>query len=117
MSVRKALESLYKDKCNVYERQEYIKENKSTGHRDVLVISDMPCRISFSSFPANRENDRAAYKEQSIKLFYAPDRVIKPGSKIEVTRCGVATSYKASGEPARYTTHNEISLELYEKVV
>lgn len=114
MSIRKALESLYNDTCSVYERQEYTKENKSTGHKDVLVISDMPCRISYSTISANDETDKAAYKAQSVKLFFAPDRNIKPGSKVEVTRCGVTTMYKASGECAIYPTHKEINLELWE---
>ncbi len=112
--MREALESLYMDTCNVYELQEYTKANKSTGHKDVLVTSDMPCRISYSTITANDETDKAAYKAQSVKLFFSPDRNIKPGSKVEVKRGDTSTLYRASGEPAIYPSHKEISLELWE---
>lgn len=114
MSIRDALESMYTDTCNVYERQEYTKANRSTGHKDVLVISDMPCRISYSTITANNETDKAAYKAQSVKLFFAPDKNIRAGSKVEVTRGDSTTLYRASGEPAIYSTHKEINLELWE---
>ena len=51
---------------------------------------------------------------QTIKLFIAPEIDIKPGSKIDVTHLGVTTSYKRSGNPAVYHTHQEIMLELWE---
>lgn len=114
MSIRAALESLYKDTCNIYERVDYVKENGSTGQRMELVTDDMPCRISYSNISANSETDKAAYKSQGVKLFFSPNRDIKPGSMVEVTRENTTTKYKASGEPAIYPTHKEIELELWE---
>lgn len=115
MSIREALETLYTDKCTVYERTDYKKDNKSTGQKDVLVISELPCRVSFSTITANNETDKAAYKSQTVKLFFSPDVNIKPGSKIVVTRCGVSTTYCASSEPAIYPSHKEIELTLSDK--
>jgi hypothetical protein len=114
VSIRSALESLYEDTCNVYESREYIKENGSTGHREELVTADIPCRISYKSINAGTETDKADYKEQLVKLFIAPEISIKPGSRVEVTRNGSTTMYKASGEPAIYYGHKEIVLELWE---
>lgn len=114
MSIMEAIESLYRDSCNVYEREEYAKANGSTGQRDVLVISDMPCRISYSSSPPSSEGEVAAEKRQTVKLFYSPERAIKAGSKVEVTRQGVSVMYKASGEAAIYLSHKETELELWD---
>ena len=74
---------------------------------------DKPCRVSFEDIYVNTETDTEAKKLQKIKLFIAPELDIKSGSKIVVTRKGRVTSYKNSGEPAIYDTHQEIMLELF----
>lgn len=114
--MKKAIEKLYQDRCNVYERQEYIKGNKSTGHRDVIVIENMPCRVSYSNIYANDVTDTVAYKQQAVKLFYSPGNNIKPGSRVEVTRNGYTTLYRASSEPAIYNSHIEINLTLWDVI-
>ena len=43
---RKAIESLYKDRCEVVEYQKIKKENKSTGQIEVSVLKNQPCRLS-----------------------------------------------------------------------
>lgn len=110
---RKEFAKLFEDRCNVYE---YVKEkqaNGSTAHKEKLVQSDMPCRISFKSISQASENSQNAQQVQAIKLFIPPDIHIKAGSKLEISRNGVVTAYKNSGVPALYATHNEISLEIF----
>ena len=113
VKARKAIETLYKGTCDVTEYQEYTKENKSVGHQEVVVLEGQPCRLSFSSSPTTSQTDTAAQLVQEIKLFLAPDVVVKAGSKVTVTQNGATTVYKSSGEPALYDTHQEIMLELF----
>lgn len=112
---RKEFAKLYEDKCNVYE---YVKEkqvNGSTAHKEKLVQSDIPCRISFKTVTQLSENSQNAQQVQAIKLFIPPDIHIKAGSKLEISRNGAVTAYKNSGVPALYATHNEISLEIFKE--
>ena len=110
-AARAAIEATYINKCNIVEFQSYKKANKSTGQREVTILENQPCKLSVSSTKSNVETDSAEMLLQSVKLFISPDIDIKPGSKIIVTHCGRTTSYKNSGLPAVYDTHQEIMLE------
>jgi hypothetical protein len=116
VAVRKAIELTYDCTCNVLEHQKYLKENKSTGFEDVQVLENQKCKLSFESITNNNQDDVKANVIQSTKLFISPEITIKPGSKIDVTDVmGNTTSYKSSGKPAIYQTHQEIVLELFER--
>lgn len=114
VGIRNAIERTYTDKMNVYG---YFDEKNNDIFDDVtedIVISEEPCRVSFNSDLAAKptyENDGAAKVEQKIKLFCAPEVMIQPGSKIEVTRGNRIMLFTRSGEPAVYATHQEIVLE------
>ena len=69
--------------------------------------------ISFKSSDNTDNSESASALSQTIKVFLAPEVNVKPGSKLSITRNGVTTDYKNSGEPARYDTHQEITLELF----
>ena len=113
VKARKALEKLYSDTCTIIEYQEYQKPNKSIGHQEVPVLENQPCMISFKSSDNTDNSESASALSQTIKVFLAPEVNVKPGSKLSITRNGVTTDYKNSGEPARYDTHQEITLELF----
>lgn len=112
VKARKAIESLYEGTCTVTEYQEYAKPNKSVGHREVIVLENQPCRLSFSSSPNANQTETATQVTQTIKVFLTPEIRIKAGSKLTITQNGITTEYKSSGEPALYATHQEIVLEL-----
>lgn len=113
--VRKAIESLYNGTCTIIEHQKYQKENKSTGFKDVKVLENQPCRLSFKTVTEAKPNENTASNiVQSTKVFLAPEITVKPGSKLIITQNGVTTEYKNSGKPAHYETHQEIILELFE---
>ena len=113
--VRKAIESLYIGSCTVSEYQKVIKPNKSTGFKEVVVLENQPCRASFENINATNSTDNLASSVvQIITLFIAPELEIKPGSKITVNQNSTVKSYKLSGEPALYDTHQEIVLELFD---
>lgn len=112
VKVRKALEKAYVGTFTVTEHTKIIKPNKTTGFVDVDVLSEQPCRLSFSSIPSATDGSVAEIT-QTVKLFFAPEITVKEGSKITVTQNGVTTEYKQSGTTAVYDTHKEINLELF----
>lgn len=110
MVSRKALEKLYDGRCSVIEYEKKT-ENHITKHYENVIITDEPCRLSYSSLKASEKSGMASTADQTVKLFISPEIKIKPGCKIVVTQCGVALEFKSSGLPARYPTHQEIMLE------
>lgn len=110
----KALQSLYIGTVTITEYQEYTKANKSIGHKEVVVLENEPCRLSFSSSaPTSPQDNNASALVQGTKVFLAPDKVVNAGSKLTITQNGRTIDFKNSGEPAFYSTHQEINLELF----
>ena len=112
---RPSIESMYTGSAIITERQEVTRANGSTGFQEVVTLTDQPCRLSFSRFPAAAESSTATGITQEIKLFIAPEIVIKPGAKLTVTQNEVTTDYACSGVPAMYTNHQEITLHLFDR--
>lgn len=113
VKVRKAIGMGYDGLCTITEQQKYTRPNKSTGFREVAVIENQPCRLSFTTAPSTNSNGAVSGTAQTVKLFLAPELDVKEGSKITVTQNGVTTDYRRSGTPAVYPTHQEIILELF----
>lgn len=115
--VRKALEGLYTDVCDVVERRDYVdpKTKITRKNQEVKVYENLPCRISFETVKAASETESASNVEQSVKLFVSPDVDIKSGSKVIVNRGGNIVEYSASGEPAVYSSHKEILLKIFKE--
>lgn len=114
-TVRAALGTLYTGKCDVIEHQKYL-DGSITRYKEVTVLTDQPCKLSFGSIPAadNADGGGAALT-QVTKLFLPPGVCIKPGSKIIVTQNGQTTAYCQSGQPAVYESHTEITLQLFKR--
>ena len=114
VNVRKAVESLYDGTCIIIEYKKIKKENKSTGFQEVVILENVPCRLSFKTIDNTKQTDTGASAlVQTTKVFLAPEIQVKPGSKLIITQNGVTTEYKSSSEPAFYKTHQEIVLELF----
>lgn len=111
---REAVELLYEGICTITIYESYLKPNKATGHRETIVLEDEPCRLSYSSAPAAEKTETGTGKQQSVKLFLAPEIAVTAGSKITVTQNGVTEDYCRSGQPAVYASHQEIELDLWE---
>ena len=114
MKTRKVIESLYEGRCTITKYQKIKKENKSTGFQEVVVHEDIACRLSFKAINSTNPSDTASAVAQTIKLFLAPEIDVKPGSKMTITQNGKTTDYKCSGQPAFYSSHQEVILELFE---
>lgn len=115
-AARKAQESQYFGVMTVTEHQK-VKDDRSklTTERDVIVLKDQPCRLSFETLRSAQQTESATSIHQIIKLFLTPDIEVKAGSKVTVTQDGVTADYKCSGVPAVYPTHQEIVLELFKR--
>ena len=111
--LERSLERLYHDKCTIYNKVEvFDAETKQTSFGSEVTEVDIPCRVSFSSIAAVQQGEATPALAQAVKLFLGPNIAVKPGSRIVVTRGGSKTEYRASGQPARYASHQEIALEL-----
>lgn len=116
--VTNPLSLLWVGRCTIYEFQDITDpETFQTTQKEVPVLENEPCRLSYNREQSTNIANGAAVVSQSITLFIRPDLVIKPGSVIEITQNGVTEKFKGSGKPAVYTNHQEIVLELYEDTV
>lgn len=113
---QRMVEELYEDRCSVIEKQEVFDETRKV-HKDkeVEVIKDEPCRLSFETLKADEEANPAQKVVQDTKLFLRPGLVVKEGSKIVVKHNGREDIYARSGIPAVYMTHQEIMLKPFER--
>lgn len=115
-AARKAIESTYTGVMTVSERQSVKDPNTHiTSTKEVVVLENQPCKLSFETIAATAQTETAASLTQGTKLFLSPDVKIKAGSKIIVEQDGVKNAYSASGVPAVYPTHQEIILTLFER--
>ena len=115
IAVRKAIESTYDGVCSVVEFQEITDElTHITSQREVTVLENVPCRISFENIRQTEQTETANSKSQTVKLFVSPEINIRAGSKVIVEQNGVTTAFCASGENAVYFSHREVMLGLFE---
>lgn len=113
VKARKAIEKLYTHTCSVVIKEKIKKPDYSTGFIEKTLLEDQPCRISFSNISTVNETSHSGLKQQTIKLFIAPEINIKEGSKIIVNHDGIESLFSKSGVPAVYPTHQEINLEIF----
>lgn len=81
----------------------------------IVVAENVPCRVIYKSIPHSAPSSTTATITQIIKLYLSPEVAVKAGSKVLVTTNGVETAYACAGEPALYTSHQEIELKLKDR--
>ncbi|MCL1872963.1 MAG: hypothetical protein FWF85_02465 [Clostridiales bacterium] len=114
---RAAIERLYEGVCDIYGYTSSINpDNGENELEEVLLYVAQPCRLSYETQRNQaQQTNTGAIIDQQIKLFISPELVIPPGCKIIVTQNCMPATYKNSGQPAKYGSHQEISLELWEE--
>ena len=111
---RVAIEMLYEHTCSIIEHKNVKNPvTKVTKPQEVIVLENKPCKLSFSNIRPSEQTESANSINQVVKLFIAPEIVIKEGSKIIINHNGRVSEYKNSGVPAIYSSHQEIVLELF----
>lgn len=113
---RNALQRLWDGLCDIYSVEPV--RNKANGRDEPTEVQKLhgePCRLSFSSISSTSEVESAPQIGQVLKLFVSKEVAIPAGSKIVVTQEGRTNAYAQSGEPAVYSTHQEIMLVPFEE--
>lgn len=112
---RKATEMFYEHTCTI-KGFESVKDpvSKVTKKQEVVLLENQPCRLSHSNVRSTDQTDSNASVQQVIKLFIAPEIIVKEGSRIFIEYEGRTTEFKHSGRPAVYPSHQEIILEVVE---
>ena len=113
----KAIKSLWLVKCTITVRNNraFDENTGRTIASEINTYTDEPCRVSFETVSPTQPENSASNVIQSITLFVDRSVVVPEGSKITVTQNGTTATYKRSGKPAVYSTHQEIPLELFKR--
>ena len=115
-AARRAQEATYEGICTIYECRDVTDEKtKLSSEEEVAVIEDQPCKLSFEKLNSVVQTETAAVQAQGVKLFLAPEIAVGSNSKSVVTQNGITNEYSASGVPAVYSTHQEITLESFRR--
>ena len=110
VNTKKALMKLWKDLFSLVEFQEDVKSNDADGFKEVTILENQPCKLSFSTLKEANQNDTGAAVTQVVKLFCDNLIDIKPGSKIIVQRDNQLFEFSQSGIPGVFSNHQEIVL-------
>lgn len=110
--VRKALSKLRQGKCDIYNLQAVRNDSGITETKWEKVASGISCHLSYKSATQNTQTDTIAVVTKATTLFVDIGVQIKDGSRIEVTQNGITQTFKATGEPSVYATHQEIGVIL-----
>lgn len=111
-----ALRRLWTGTCTIIVQKPVVnEENGQTKLTDVTLLENEPCRLSFKNVNTTGENNEASPVQQVTKLFLDNAVVIPAGSKLVVTQNGRTAEYEKSGEPAIYSTHQEIVVEKFKE--
>jgi hypothetical protein len=120
---KKALEIFYEDACNIVEYQS-IKDpvTKQTVKKEVTVLENQACNLTYSTTVNHAiSTGTLTTVSQTPLLIISNDIKIKAGSKIVVAKKSKTVdlenasniAYKNSSQPALYSVHQEIELELF----
>lgn len=112
----KALQKLWNGSCDIYARQTTI--NPANGRdetEEILLHQTQPCRLSYGTVASTKEADGAALVQQTVKVFLDKNLQVPPGAKLVICQNGETQTYHMSGEPAIYSVHQEIPLELFDR--
>jgi hypothetical protein len=111
---KEALQSLWKGVCTITAQSE--KQNSTTKRTEFdedAVCENEPCKLSYKVLTSTSEKNDAAEVKQVPKLFLSNEITVPAGSKITITQNGKTTEFEKSGEPAIFSNHQEIILELF----
>lgn len=87
--------------------------NGRTEQTERTLYENEPCRVSHKAVNSVNEQDGTAVVIQSAVLLIDVSICIPEGAIIEITQNGVTKVYERSGNPAYYTEHQEIPIELH----
>ena len=113
--VKHPLELLWKDDGTISVSKRIQKPNGADNHAWVTHWEGK-CKISFfnsmsSNHPANN-NGLASAPPLTVKLFLPKDVIVPPGCRVDVTHEERVYRLKNSGDPAVFSHHQEVLMEV-----
>lgn len=117
INARPNIERMYRGKLTLYE-WELVTDPIShvSSEKEIIVVEDQPCLLSHSSTAPTTSSEGVPSVIKTTKIFLSPEVAIKEGSKLVVTQDGVTNTYERSGIPSVYPTHQEVTVNVIEKV-
>lgn len=106
-----AVRVLFTDRCSVFVREKTLRDDGVTVFSERCLASDLPCRLSYDTYPAAKQNNRTAHTTGGAVLFLPSGTLVPPGSSFEAERDGRTVRLKASGIPKLYPGHMEITVK------
>lgn len=115
-NLKKEISALYTGTAKVYDFVYEVTERgaKVKSSEPKLVIEGLPCRLSYSS-KVSTNQDTFGEVQQEVALLCDPSARVRPGAMVEVTQAGATEVYECAGQPASYTSHQEIRLKIRRK--
>ncbi|MBQ6019869.1 MAG: hypothetical protein IJL26_06780 [Clostridia bacterium] len=107
----KAVQSLFTDRCNIYSRERFRRADGVCDFRETCVLAAVPCRISYDTYPAAKQNNRTAHLTGGAVVFLPAGTEVAPGSAFEIERDGRILRMKAAGLAKHYPGHVEITVK------
>lgn len=111
------IESLYDCVCDIYLKRHFLDdEGLLTKEEKYLALEGIKCRISYRNGTRKlltaKQTEAEAEVSQSVKLFLSNEFDIPPGSTVKVFKDGEEFDFRHSGRAAKYSSHQEIILEV-----
>lgn len=107
---RALLEQTYDGMMTVTGTTKSIARGETIVRRDVILLENIPCALSFSGAEAGEQTDDRGKIGYTASIFCSPDIHVAAGSQITVEQYGKTYRFKYSGECAMYPTHQQISV-------
>ena len=113
---RKAIEQLYEHTVTISEMvTEFNPETYRTEPVEKIIYKDLPCRISFIS-QETVMGENISLSANKVKLFIAPEIMIKDSSKIVANINDNIIEFELSSPPFIYPTHREYVLSYKDEI-
>jgi hypothetical protein len=105
--MRAALSKMYSDVVSVKRYSESVSAIGRTSIDEVVVYSNIPCRLSKKSPSANMQTESSNTLDDSAMLYLDKQYIIRQGDELYLTHIGRSYHFQA-GEPFVYESHQEI---------
>lgn len=117
IDARPNIERMYRGKLTIHEWKLVTDPiTHVSSEEELIVVEEQPCLLSNTSTAPTTSADGIPSVIKTTKIFVAPDIPIREGSKLVVTQDGITNTYERSAVPSVYPTHQEVSVNLMEKV-
>ncbi|MFI3325011.1 MAG: hypothetical protein R3Y35_02435 [Clostridia bacterium] len=114
--VKKAVQSLWKYKCDVVIFDNEIGETGTfITPNERVIYKDLPCHLRYFYYNTNSSSETSSKANQVVRLFVDSEVVIPAGSKVYVSKGDFYQEYQYSGLVMEYDYHSEYGLAIVDR--